>query len=150
PVWQAPVWQALVWQAPVKPANPFKQAGGAPSGERFRPDATRSKPARQVPNSPLRPARLLLPTAVRPLSLPIFLDAEETPMSNTANASYSKGLEGVVAGQTSICTVGRSGDDLRYRGYSIEDLCEKATWEEVAHLLVKGERPGAAQLDAWR
>jgi 2-methylcitrate synthase len=66
------------------------------------------------------------------------------------SASYSKGLEGVVAGQTSICTVGRQGDDLRYRGYSIEDLCERATWEEVAYVLVKGERPNAEQLAEWQ
>lgn len=65
-------------------------------------------------------------------------------------SEFSKGLEGVVAGQSAICTVGRQGDDLRYRGYSIEDLVERATWEEVAYMLVKGERaPDAAALARW-
>ncbi len=59
-------------------------------------------------------------------------------------------LSGVVAGATAICTVGRAGNDLHYRGYDIVDLAERATYEEVAHLLIHGELPGQAALDAYR
>lgn len=50
----------------------------------------------------------------------------------------SVALSGVAAGNTSICTVGRSGNDLHYRGYNILDLAEKASFEEVAYLLLYG------------
>ena len=56
------------------------------------------------------------------------------------------GLAGVVAGQTSICTVGKEGVGLTYRGYSIEDLAEKATFEAVAFLLIYGKLPTQAEL----
>jgi 2-methylcitrate synthase len=48
------------------------------------------------------------------------------------------GLAGVTAGQTAICTVGKEGKGLTYRGYSIEDLASKANFEEVANLLLIG------------
>ena len=60
------------------------------------------------------------------------------------------GLAGVVAGQTSISTVGKEGVGLTYRGYAIEDLAEKATFEEVAFLLLRGELPNREQLAAYR
>jgi 2-methylcitrate synthase len=60
-------------------------------------------------------------------------------------ADYKKGLEGVIAGTSAICTVGRNGDDLRYRGYSIEELVEVATFEEVACMLICGEKPSPSQ-----
>lgn len=56
------------------------------------------------------------------------------------------GLAGVVAGQTAICTVGHVGQSLHYRGYSIFDLAENATFEEVAYLLIYGELPNKQQL----
>jgi 2-methylcitrate synthase len=46
------------------------------------------------------------------------------------------GLAGIVVGETAICTVGKEGVGLTYRGYSVEDLAEKATFEEVAYLLI--------------
>jgi 2-methylcitrate synthase len=61
-------------------------------------------------------------------------------------AKKSVALSGVVAGNTAICTVGRSGNDLHYRGYDIADLASHATFEEVAFLLVHGRLPGAAEL----
>lgn len=60
------------------------------------------------------------------------------------------GLAGVVAGKTSICTVGKEGRGLNYRGYSIYDLAEHACFEEVAYLLLRGELPNQAQLDGYR
>lgn len=61
-------------------------------------------------------------------------------------ANNQAGLKGIVAGKTAICTVGASGDNLHYRGYSIFDLTEKASFEEVAHLLIYGYLPGKQQL----
>ncbi|MGD9721345.1 MAG: citrate/2-methylcitrate synthase [Pirellulales bacterium] len=60
---------------------------------------------------------------------------------------YSPGLEGVIAGETAISTI---AGGLQYRGYSIEDLAERATFEEVSYLLVHGDPPGASQLSAYR
>ncbi len=62
---------------------------------------------------------------------------------------HSGGLADVIAGDTAICTVGKQGRGLSYRGYAIEDLAAGACFEEVAYLLLYGELPGAAQLDAY-
>jgi len=62
----------------------------------------------------------------------------------------SAGLEGIIAGRTSLSTVGKEGCGLTYRGYSIEDLCTHATFEEVAWLLLRGELPTQSQLDGYR
>jgi 2-methylcitrate synthase len=62
----------------------------------------------------------------------------------------SVALSGVVAGNTALCTVGKSGNDLHYRGYDIYDLAEKATFEEVAHLLIHESLPDKVQLDAYK
>jgi len=59
------------------------------------------------------------------------------------------GLAGVSAGETAICTVGKEGVGLTYRGYEIDDLAAGATFEEVAHLLVHGELPTEARLDDY-
>src|SRR5437667_8877609 len=61
----------------------------------------------------------------------------------------SGGLAGVVAGQTAISTVGKEGMGLTYRGYSINDLAEKATFEEVAFLLLYGHLPKRNELEAY-
>lgn len=58
----------------------------------------------------------------------------------------STGLEGITAGQTAIATVGREGKGLHYRGYSVEDLADKAEFEEVAYLLLNGQLPNQAEL----
>lgn len=60
------------------------------------------------------------------------------------------GLAGVVAGETAICTVGKQGAGLTYRGYDIHDLAEHGSFEEVAYLLHYGELPTADQLGAYR
>jgi 2-methylcitrate synthase len=62
----------------------------------------------------------------------------------------SVALSGVVAGNTAICTVGQTGNDLHYRGFDIADLAERATYEEVAHLLIRGSLPTEAELEAYR
>jgi 2-methylcitrate synthase len=72
------------------------------------------------------------------------------PSQNLPKAKKSVALSGTPAGNTALCTVGRSGNDLHYRGYDIHDLATKAGFEEVAHLLVHGALPTAAQLSAYK
>ncbi|MFT6825146.1 MAG: 2-methylcitrate synthase [Pseudohongiellaceae bacterium] len=59
------------------------------------------------------------------------------------------GLRGQVAGETALCTVGKTGTGLTYRGYDISELAEKAKFEEVAHLLLKGHLPKQQELDDY-
>ena len=62
----------------------------------------------------------------------------------------SVALSGIIAGNTALCTVGRTGNDLHYRGYDILDIAETCEFEEIAHLLVHGKLPGAAELAAYK
>lgn len=59
------------------------------------------------------------------------------------------GLRGQSAGQTEICTVGATGNSLRYRGYAVDELAEKASFNEVAYLILKGHLPNREELDAY-
>lgn len=60
------------------------------------------------------------------------------------------GLRGQVAGETALCTVGQSGAGLTYRGYEIADLAEKAQFEEIAYLLLRGKLPNRQELDGYK
>jgi len=62
----------------------------------------------------------------------------------------SVALSGVAAGNTALCSVGKSGNDLHYRGYDILDLAEKAEFEETAYLLIYGQLPTRSQLAAYK
>ena len=62
----------------------------------------------------------------------------------------SVALSGTPAGNTALCTVGHSGNDLHYRGYDIKDLARHCEYEEVAHLLIHGKLPNAAELAAYK
>ncbi|MFC4158071.1 bifunctional 2-methylcitrate synthase/citrate synthase [Chitinimonas lacunae] len=62
----------------------------------------------------------------------------------------SVALSGVAAGNTALCTVGRTGNDLHYRGYDILDVAESCEFEEIAYLLVHGKLPTGAELTAYR
>lgn len=62
----------------------------------------------------------------------------------------SVALSGTVAGNTAICTVGRTGNDLHYRGYDILDFAEEAEFDEIAHLLVHGTLPNRDELTAYK
>jgi len=62
----------------------------------------------------------------------------------------SVALSGVVAGNTALCTVGRTGNDLHYRGYDILDIATQCEFEEIAHLLVHEKLPNAVQLAAYK
>jgi 2-methylcitrate synthase len=74
-------------------------------------------------------------------------------MSDSPTAPKPKksvALSGVTAGNTALCTVGRTGNDLAYRGYDILDIADACEFEEIAHLLVHGKLPTAAELSAYK
>jgi len=75
-------------------------------------------------------------------------------MNESAPAAFkpkkSVALSGVPAGNTALCTVGRTGNDLHYRGYDILEVAEAAEFEEIAYLLIHGELPSAATLAAYK
>ena len=62
----------------------------------------------------------------------------------------SVALSGTAAGNTALCTVGRTGNDLHYRGYDILDVATACEFEEIAHLLVHGKLPNRAELAAYK
>jgi 2-methylcitrate synthase len=66
------------------------------------------------------------------------------------STNFSPGLEGIVAGETAISTVGKKGVGLTYRGYTIEDLAARASFEEVAHLLIHGTLPNWETLSQFQ
>lgn len=66
-----------------------------------------------------------------------------------ADTKKTGGLAGVTAGKTALCTVGKEGAGLTYRGYDIYDLADNAKFEEVAYLLLHGHLPAQAELDAY-
>jgi 2-methylcitrate synthase len=70
------------------------------------------------------------------------------PIANKPKKSVA--LSGVPAGNTALCTVGRTGNDLHYRGYDILDIAEQCEFEEIAHLLVHGTLPNKAELVAYK
>ena len=68
----------------------------------------------------------------------------------SAKAKKSVSLSGVPAGNTALCTVGRSGNDLSYRGYDILDIAETCEFEEIAHLLLHERLPNRTELDRYK
>src|SRR5580692_1647268 len=72
----------------------------------------------------------------------------ETP--STFKPKKSVALSGVVAGNTALCTVGRSGNDLNYRGYDILEIATTCEFEEIAYLLIHGKLPNRAELAGYK
>jgi 2-methylcitrate synthase len=72
------------------------------------------------------------------------------PVSILPKAKKSVALSGVAAGNTALCTVGRTGNDLHYRGYDILDFATTSEFEEIAYLLVHGKLPNVAELAAYK
>ena len=68
----------------------------------------------------------------------------------TGKPKKSVALSGVAAGNTALCTVGRSGNDLHYRGYDILDIATACEFEEIAYLLVHGKLPNIAELAGYK
>lgn len=69
---------------------------------------------------------------------------------STGKVLSGAGLRGQVAGKTALSTVGKTGSGLTYRGYDVKDLAANCTFEEVAHLILKGELPNSAELAAYK
>lgn len=74
----------------------------------------------------------------------------QAPETTGFKPKKSVALSGVIAGNTALCTVGRSGNDLHYRGYDILDLAQACEFEEVAHLLIHGKLPNKAELASYK
>jgi len=73
-----------------------------------------------------------------------------SPEAKPAKPKKSVALSGVAAGNTALCTVGRTGNDLHYRGYDILDFADKAEFEEIAYLLVHEKLPTRSELTAYK
>ncbi|MFZ6849724.1 bifunctional 2-methylcitrate synthase/citrate synthase [Undibacterium sp. RuRC25W] len=73
-----------------------------------------------------------------------------TETTSTFKPKKSVALSGVTAGNTALCTVGKTGNDLHYRGYDILDVADACEFEEIAHLLVHGKLPTGAELAAYK
>jgi 2-methylcitrate synthase len=76
--------------------------------------------------------------------------AATAPAASGIRPKKSVALSGVVAGNTELCTVGRTGNDLSYRGYDILEIAETCEFEEIAHLLIHERLPTAAELAAYK
>ena len=74
----------------------------------------------------------------------------DAALTSAPKAKKSVALSGVTAGNTALCTVGRTGNDLAYRGYDILDLAQACEFEEVAYLLIHGKLPNAPELRAYK
>ena len=72
------------------------------------------------------------------------------PQQAAFKPKKSVALSGTPAGNTALCTVGRTGNDLHYRGYDIADLAAHCEFEEVAYLLLRGKLPNATELAAYK
>ena len=70
--------------------------------------------------------------------------------TTTPKPKKSVALSGVVAGNTALCTVGRTGNDLHYRGYDILEVAPRSVFEEIAYLLIHGSLPTEAELRGYR
>ncbi len=77
-------------------------------------------------------------------------DTVNMPSPMAAKPKKSVALSGVAAGNTALCTVGRTGNDLHYRGYDILDMADACEFEEIAHLLVHGRLPTVEELRAYK
>ncbi len=74
----------------------------------------------------------------------------EEPAATGPKPKKSVALSGVVAGNTALCTVGRTGNDLHYRGYDILEIATTCEFEEIAHLLIHGKLPTRGELAAYK
>jgi len=86
-------------------------------------------------------------TAKKSAAKKVAAPAEAAP---TFKPKKSVALSGVTAGNTALCTVGRSGNDLHYRGYDVLDFADSSEFEEIAHLLIHGKLPNKAELAAYK
>ena len=86
----------------------------------------------------------------RVVAKPAAKTTEAPTVTPVFKPKKSVALSGVTAGNTALCTVGRSGSDLHYRGYDILDFADTSEFEEIAHLLIHGKLPNKAELTAYK
>src|SRR6202030_3344707 len=79
-----------------------------------------------------------------------LMSESAAPAGTAPKPKKSVALSGVVAGNTALCTAGRTGNDLHYRGYDILDIADACEFEEIAYLLVHEKLPTPAQLSAYK
>ena len=77
-------------------------------------------------------------------------DAANARPASGSVAKKSVALSGVPAGNTALCTVGRTGNDLHYRGYDILEIATRCKFEEIAYLLIHDKLPNRAELTSYR
>ena len=75
---------------------------------------------------------------------------QEEPAKPGFKPKKSVALSGVVAGNTALCTVGKNGNELHYRGYDILDIAQTSEFEEIAYLLVHGKLPNEGELRGYK
>ena len=78
------------------------------------------------------------------------MSVQEASHAPAVQAQKIRRAVGHAAGDTAVCTVGQSGNDLHYRGYDIADLAAHCEFAEVAYLLIHGKLPTAAELAAYK
>jgi len=78
------------------------------------------------------------------------MSEQSVSKTNFPKPKKSVALSGTEAGNTAVCTVGRTGNDLHYRGYDILDFAEQAEFEEIAHLIIHGSLPNASEIKAYK
>lgn len=98
------------------------------------------------PDVQTAPAVTITPAATPVITSPAMAD----PVTAIPRSKKSVMLSGVVAGNTAICTVGKTGNDLHYRGYDILDIAGHCEFEEIAYLLVHEKLPTLAELNAYK
>src|SRR2546428_11297566 len=77
------------------------------------------------------------------------MTTEASPVAGS-KPKKSVALSGIVAGNTALCSVGKTGNDLHYRGYDILDVADSCEFEEIAYLLVHGKLPTTAELSSYK
>src|SRR6202789_997382 len=103
-----------------------------------RREKTQNRPLQDSTNRSTYPRRMSMDTT------------QANPAPSAFKAKKSVALSGTPAGNTALCTVGHSGNDLHYRGYDIKDLAAHCEFEEVAHLLVHGKLLITQELSAYK
>ncbi len=107
-------------------------------------DDAKATARRRTSSAPCRRARSCTTTST---TTPTRRNSMSSSPAAAPKPKKSVALSGVAAGNTALCTVGRTGNDLHYRGYDILDFADQAEFEEVAYLLVHEKLPNTAELD---
>src|SRR3990167_11191836 len=105
------------------------------------------KERRKASLAPCRPATRCTTAST---TIPTRRNSMSSSPENVPKAKKSVALSGVAAGNTALCSVGRTGNDLHYRGYDILDFDDQAEFEEIAYLLVHEKLPSSKELSGYK